>query len=129
MALIEQLAAGAGIARRTFTERGDHRAHDLRAHQRRARACSTKGVALRAADIDVIYVNGYGFPAYRGGPMFYADRVGLRAIHERVSAFHRELGAALGAGAAAGAAGARRLRRSASWTPHDAADGRVRVRA
>ena len=50
------------------------------------------GVALRAADIDVIYVNGYGFPAYRGGPMFYADRVGLRHIHDRISAFHHELG-------------------------------------
>ncbi len=51
-----------------------------------------EGVALRAADIDAIYVNGYGFPAYRGGPMFYADRVGLSVIHDRVAAFHRELG-------------------------------------
>jgi 3-hydroxyacyl-CoA dehydrogenase len=36
-----------------------------------------EGYALRASDIDVIYVNGYGFPAWRGGPMFYADRTGL----------------------------------------------------
>ena len=35
------------------------------------------GLAIRASDIDMIYVNGYGFPAWRGGPMFYADRVGL----------------------------------------------------
>ena len=51
-----------------------------------------EGYALRAADIDVIYTNGYGFPAWRGGPMFYADRVGLTKIYDRVSAFHRELG-------------------------------------
>jgi 3-hydroxyacyl-CoA dehydrogenase len=37
-----------------------------------------EGIALRAVDIDVIYLTGYGFPAYRGGPMFYADTVGLR---------------------------------------------------
>jgi len=50
------------------------------------------GIALRASDLDVIYVNGYGFPAWRGGPMFYADRVGLATILTRVNAFHRELG-------------------------------------
>jgi 3-hydroxyacyl-CoA dehydrogenase len=51
------------------------------------------GVAMRAADIDVIYLTGYGFPAYRGGPMFYADRVGLSKIYETIARFHRELGA------------------------------------
>ena len=38
-----------------------------------------EGFAARASDIDVIYLNGYGFPAWRGGPMFYADRTGLAA--------------------------------------------------
>ena len=38
------------------------------------------GGVLRASDIDVVYVNGYGFPGWRGGPMFYADRVGLAEI-------------------------------------------------
>jgi 3-hydroxyacyl-CoA dehydrogenase len=51
-----------------------------------------EGVALRASDIDVIYMNGYGFPTYRGGPMFYADRVGLGRICDRVTALHREHG-------------------------------------
>jgi 3-hydroxyacyl-CoA dehydrogenase len=51
-----------------------------------------EGIAMRAADIDVIYVNGYGFPAFRGGPMFYADRAGLSHIHDRIAAFHREFG-------------------------------------
>ena len=37
-----------------------------------------EGIALRASDIDVVYLTGYGFPLVRGGPMFYADTVGLR---------------------------------------------------
>ena len=35
-----------------------------------------EGIALRASDIDMVYLTGYGFPPYRGGPMFYADTVG-----------------------------------------------------
>ena len=46
-----------------------------------------EGIALRPSDIDVIYMTGYGFPAYRGGPMFYADMVGLKKIHDRVVQF------------------------------------------
>jgi 3-hydroxyacyl-CoA dehydrogenase len=46
-----------------------------------------EGIALRASDIDVIYLTGYGFPAYRGGPMFYADTAGLKKIHDRVVQF------------------------------------------
>ena len=51
-----------------------------------------EGIALRAVDIDIIYINGYGFPAYRGGPMWYADTVGLRNVYERVRAFEKEHG-------------------------------------
>ena len=40
-----------------------------------------EGFALRAVDIDIIYINGYGFPAYRGGPMWYADTVGLEKVY------------------------------------------------
>jgi 3-hydroxyacyl-CoA dehydrogenase len=36
-----------------------------------------EGIAQRASDIDVVYVYGYGFPAYRGGPMFYGEVAGL----------------------------------------------------
>jgi 3-hydroxyacyl-CoA dehydrogenase len=43
-------------------------------------------IAQRASDIDLVYLNGYGFPAWRGGPMFYADTVGLAEV---VSAMHR----------------------------------------
>ena len=41
-----------------------------------------EGHAQRAADIDVIYCTGYGFPAYRGGPMWYADTVGLKNVYD-----------------------------------------------
>jgi 3-hydroxyacyl-CoA dehydrogenase len=51
-----------------------------------------EGYALRASDIDIIYLNGYGFPAHRGGPMWYADTVGLKKVFERVSELHREHG-------------------------------------
>ena len=51
-----------------------------------------EGYALRASDIDIIYLNGYGFPAHRGGPMWYADTVGLKQVCDRVSEFHREHG-------------------------------------
>ncbi|MBI3706562.1 MAG: enoyl-CoA hydratase/isomerase family protein [Proteobacteria bacterium] len=47
-----------------------------------------EGIALRASDIDVVYCFGYGFPAWRGGPMFYADSVGLKAIYADVERFH-----------------------------------------
>jgi 3-hydroxyacyl-CoA dehydrogenase len=50
------------------------------------------GTALRALDIDVIYMTGYGFPAYRGGPMFWADTVGLDKIHDRIVEFERRHG-------------------------------------
>jgi 3-hydroxyacyl-CoA dehydrogenase len=51
------------------------------------------GIALRAGDIDTIYVNGYGFPGFRGGPMWYADAVGLKKVYQRVREFQQQHGA------------------------------------
>ena len=51
-----------------------------------------EGYALRAVDIDIIYLNGYGFPAYRGGPMWYADTVGLPKVYQRVCEFQQQHG-------------------------------------
>ena len=48
-----------------------------------------EGFALRAVDIDIIYINGYGYPAHRGGPMWYADTVGLDRVYARVLEFER----------------------------------------
>ncbi len=39
-----------------------------------------EGIAIRAGDIDVVYINGYGFPAYKGGPMYWGEQVGLDKI-------------------------------------------------
>ncbi len=46
-----------------------------------------EGIALRPSDIDVIWIYGYGWPIYRGGPMHYADRIGLKKIHDRLAEF------------------------------------------
>jgi 3-hydroxyacyl-CoA dehydrogenase len=46
-----------------------------------------EGIALRASDIDTVWINGYGFPPHRGGPMFYADTVGLPKIYAKVQEF------------------------------------------
>jgi 3-hydroxyacyl-CoA dehydrogenase len=51
-----------------------------------------EGYALRAVDIDIIYLNGYGFPAYRGGPMWYADTVGLKKVYDRICEFQQQHG-------------------------------------
>ena len=51
-----------------------------------------EGHAQRAGDIDTIYLTGYGFPAYRGGPMWYADTVGLKKIYDRILEFQRQHG-------------------------------------
>ncbi len=48
-----------------------------------------EGKAYRASDIDMVWLTGYGFPAYRGGPMFYADTVGLGTVVERLREFQK----------------------------------------
>ncbi len=49
-------------------------------------------IAIRGSDIDVVWVNGYGWPVYRGGPMFWADTVGLPEIAAKISAYSEQLG-------------------------------------
>jgi 3-hydroxyacyl-CoA dehydrogenase len=92
LALIERTATEARIARRsvTDTEIVERAVYALINEGARVLA---DGGARRASDIDVVYVNGYGFPAWRGGPMFHADRVGLRAIHARIRELHATHGA------------------------------------
>jgi 3-hydroxyacyl-CoA dehydrogenase len=51
-----------------------------------------EGIAIRASDVDVVWIYGYGFPAHRGGPMFYADRIGAKAIYETMSRLHHQHG-------------------------------------
>ncbi|MGI9277444.1 MAG: 3-hydroxyacyl-CoA dehydrogenase NAD-binding domain-containing protein [Endozoicomonas sp.] len=51
-----------------------------------------EGIAIRSSDIDLIYVNGYGFPAWRGGPMQYADEIGLDRVLTALNRYRKELG-------------------------------------
>lgn len=51
-----------------------------------------EGIADRALDIDVVWIFGYGFPAYRGGPMFWADQLGLETILKAVEKYHSDIG-------------------------------------
>jgi 3-hydroxyacyl-CoA dehydrogenase len=49
-----------------------------------------EGIAQRSSDIDTVYVSGYGFPAHKGGPMFYAESVGLGKVLDQVMTFHAQ---------------------------------------
>jgi 3-hydroxyacyl-CoA dehydrogenase len=89
--LIRSTARAAGIPQRTFTDQ-EIVERCIYALVNEGARILEEGFAQRASDIDVIYLNGYGFPSWRGGPMFYADRTGLKAIHDRIVSLHRELG-------------------------------------
>ena len=91
-ALIEASAAEAGIARRTITDE-EIVERTMYALINEGAKILEEGVAQRASDIDLIYVNGYGFPAWRGGPMFLADTIGLDKVYSRIQAFHAAHGA------------------------------------
>lgn len=51
-----------------------------------------EGKAIRASDIDTVWINGYGWPVYRGGPMFYGDTVGLDKVLAKMKQFQAEMG-------------------------------------
>jgi 3-hydroxyacyl-CoA dehydrogenase len=90
-ALIEKTALEGGITRRRISDEEIIERCIYIMINEGARILQ-EGYALRAADIDVIYLTGYGFPAYRGGPMWYADTVGLKQVRDRIREFHREHG-------------------------------------
>ena len=52
----------------------------------------SEGIVYRAADIDVIWHYGYGFPRYKGGPMFYADLIGIKEVYQAVCRYHDQFG-------------------------------------
>jgi 3-hydroxyacyl-CoA dehydrogenase len=85
--LIEATASEAGISRREITE-AEIIERCLYIMINEAARILEEGHAARAADIDTIYLCGYGFPFYRGGPMWYADAVGLDKVLSRIREFH-----------------------------------------
>jgi len=86
-ALIVSASKEAGIARRQVS---DHEILErcIYALVNTGAQILEEGIALRAGDIDIVYIYGYGFPRYRGGPMFYADSVGLDRVYQAVQGFH-----------------------------------------
>jgi 3-hydroxyacyl-CoA dehydrogenase len=87
-ALIAETAEAAGIERRVISDREivDRCIHVM---VNEAARILDEGHATRAADIDVIYLTGYGFPTFRGGPLCHADTVGLERVLARIREFHR----------------------------------------
>src|SRR5581483_10481899 len=90
-ALIVRASGEAGIARRRIA---DEEIVERLMHQlvNEGARILEEGIAQRASDIDVIYAFGYGFPRYRGGPMFYADTVGLDKVLAATEKYHADHG-------------------------------------
>jgi 3-hydroxyacyl-CoA dehydrogenase len=84
--IILDISKSAGLIRRTISEAEIVERCIFALINEGARILQ-EGVALRASDIDVVYLTGYGFPLHRGGPMFYADTIGLQIIVEAMRRF------------------------------------------
>jgi 3-hydroxyacyl-CoA dehydrogenase len=90
--VIERVSKEYGIARRQFTDEEIVERCFL-ALMNVGCEVLREGVAARASDIDVVYLYGYGFPAYRGGPMFWAENeVGLKTALEKLQKYSAETG-------------------------------------
>jgi len=93
--LIDTLAAEAavkrGVTRRTITD-DEIIARITTALANEGARVLEEGFATRASDIDVVYVYGFGFPRYRGGPMYYADTIGLPVVLERLNEYRNRFG-------------------------------------
>jgi 3-hydroxyacyl-CoA dehydrogenase len=89
--VIERLAFDRWIARRAFADDEIVERFVLQLINVGAEILA-EGIAYRAADIDVVWVHGFGFPRHLGGPMFHADTLGIKNVLERVRHWHRILG-------------------------------------
>jgi 3-hydroxyacyl-CoA dehydrogenase len=83
LAIIDAFARSQGRARRDVP-RDDILERTLYAMVDEGARLLGEGIAQRASDIDVVWVNGYGWPSYLGGPMHWAERTGLARIVERL---------------------------------------------
>jgi 3-hydroxyacyl-CoA dehydrogenase len=90
--IIEKVSKECGISRRPFTDEEIVERCFLALMNVGCEVLS-EGVAYRSSDIDVVYLYGYGFPAYRGGPMFWAENeVGLKTALEKLKKYSAETG-------------------------------------
>jgi 3-hydroxyacyl-CoA dehydrogenase len=92
--LIERISREAGIQRRQISAE-EIVERTIYALVNEGARILEEGIALRAVDIDVVYLNGYGFPGWRGGPMFYADTIGLKNVLEKIQDFEKRHGSDL----------------------------------
>ncbi|MBA17023.1 MAG: 3-hydroxyacyl-CoA dehydrogenase [Sphingomonas sp.] len=90
-ALIEQVRAKLGVVPREFDESQMIQRMIYPLINEGAKILE-EGIALRASDIDVVWLNGYGFPRWRGGPMFHAGTIGLSEIANKLTLFAEETG-------------------------------------
>ncbi len=90
-AIVEAESRRLGIARRTVSQ-DEIVERCMYALVNQGARLLGDGIALRPGDIDIVYVFGYGFPPYRGGPMWWADTVGVANIYERIVAWRAERG-------------------------------------
>jgi 3-hydroxyacyl-CoA dehydrogenase len=89
--LAAEAAAGRGITRRAVQDE-EIIARITTALANEGARVLDEGFAIRAGDIDVIYCHGFGFPRHRGGPMFYADTIGVANVLERVRSYREQFG-------------------------------------
>jgi 3-hydroxyacyl-CoA dehydrogenase len=89
--LIKNFAIGKGIEQRDVTDQEILERLLYPMVNEGAKILDEK-IAIRGSDIDVVWVNGYGWPLYRGGPMHWADSVGLSSIVEKITAYGDALG-------------------------------------
>lgn len=90
-ALIEAKAAEYNVSRRDFSDE-EIRDRLLLPLINEGAKILQEGIAQRSGDIDVVYVFGYGFPVYHGGPMQYADHLGLETVYQKLNALHQQSG-------------------------------------
>ena len=82
--IIEATSAELGIERREITDQEIHERCFYALINEGAKILD-EGMAQRASDIDIVWINGYGFPVAKGGPMFHADQVGVAHVYERLA--------------------------------------------
>jgi 3-hydroxyacyl-CoA dehydrogenase len=89
--IIRDFAAKSGLPQRTISEQ-EILERCLFAQINEGAKILEEKIAIRPSDIDIVWINGYGWPVYRGGPMFYADTVGLAKVVERLESYGDRLG-------------------------------------
>ncbi|MDX1694354.1 MAG: 3-hydroxyacyl-CoA dehydrogenase family protein, partial [Ketobacteraceae bacterium] len=89
--IVEQVSLELGINRREITQ-DEIIKRCIYALINEGAKILQEGIAIRGSDIDIVYIYGYGFPAWRGGPMFHADQIGMKRLLEDLEEMRKTLG-------------------------------------